>query len=69
MLKGYLTIFIRILMRQKVYSFINIFALAIGFAASLLIGCQLFSLEDLEFLTNQGNPGIIIPASLLPTNS
>ena len=37
MFKSYLTIFIRILMRQKVYSFINIFGLAIGFAASLLI--------------------------------
>ena len=37
MLKSYLTIFMRILMRQKVYSFINIFGLAIGFAASLLI--------------------------------
>ena len=37
MLKRYLTIFIRILMRQKVYSFINIFGLAIGFAASLLV--------------------------------
>lgn len=37
MLKNYLTIFLRILMRQKVYSFINIFGLAIGFAASLLI--------------------------------
>lgn len=37
MFKNYLTIFMRILMRQKVYSFINIFGLAIGFAASLLI--------------------------------
>ena len=37
MFKSYLTIFTRILMRQKVYSFINIFGLAIGFAGSLLI--------------------------------
>ena len=37
MLRNYLTIFMRILMRQKVYSIINIFGLAIGFAASLLI--------------------------------
>jgi putative ABC transport system permease protein len=37
MLRNYLTIFGRILMRQKGYSFINIFGLAIGFAASLLI--------------------------------
>ena len=37
MFKNYLAIFTRILMRQKVYSAINIFGLAIGFAASLLI--------------------------------
>jgi len=37
MLTNYLTTFLRILMRQKIYSAINIFGLAIGIAATLLI--------------------------------
>ena len=47
MLRNYLTIFMRILMRQKVYSFINIFGLAIGFAASLLI--MLYINDELSY--------------------
>src|SRR5687767_7419018 len=47
MLRNYITIFMRILIRQKVYSFINIFGLAIGFAASLLI--MLYINDELSY--------------------
>jgi putative ABC transport system permease protein len=47
MLRSYLTIFMRILVRQKVYSIINIFGLAIGFASSLLI--MLYINDELSY--------------------
>jgi putative ABC transport system permease protein len=47
MLKNYLKIALRNLMRHKGYSFINIFGLAIGIAACLLI--SLWVQDDLNF--------------------
>jgi putative ABC transport system permease protein len=47
MFLNYLTTFLRILTRQKIYSAINVFGLAIGLAASLLIGVYLF--DELSF--------------------
>ena len=38
MLTNYLTTFLRILMRQKIYSAINVAGLSIGLAAALIIG-------------------------------
>ena len=47
MLTNYLTTFLRILMRQKIYSAINVFGLAIGIAATLLIA--LYITDELSY--------------------
>ncbi len=47
MLANYLVTFVRILVRQKVYSAINIFGLAVGLAASMLIA--LYITDELSY--------------------
>ena len=47
MIKNYFTIALRNLLKNKVYSFINIFGLAIGMAVAILIGFWLF--DEISF--------------------
>ena len=47
MLTNYLITFLRILLRQKVYSAINVFGLAIGIEAAILIG--LYIVDELSY--------------------
>jgi putative ABC transport system permease protein len=47
MLKNYLKVAVRNLLRYKVYSFINIFGLAVGIACCMLI--LLFVIKELSF--------------------
>ena len=54
MIKNYLKTAIRILLRQKAYSAINIFGLTIGLASSLLI--ILYIVDDLSYDRFQTNP-------------
>ena len=47
MLRNYLKTAVRILFRQKAYSFINVFGLTLGLASSLLI--ILYIVDDLSY--------------------
>ena len=47
MLRNYLTVAIRNLLRQRVYTLINVFGLSVGMTACVLIG--LYVLDELRF--------------------
>lgn len=57
MLKNYLKTALRILLRQKVYSVINIVGLTVGLASSLLI--ILYIIDDLSYDRFHSNPELI----------
>src|SRR2546421_13052641 len=42
MLRNYITTYLRILMRQKIYSAINVFGLAVGIACCLLLSLYIW---------------------------
>ncbi|TLV01008.1 ABC transporter permease [Dyadobacter luticola] len=65
MIKNYLTIALRSLMKNKVYSFINIFGLAVGIAVAMLIGLWVW--DELSFNKYHKNYDRVVQAWIRQT--